>query len=109
MSTFLPLFFHFFATFFKNPSKAATKRYLSRLKYTIIKIISPLKILSPSFKTPTKRSYQKTKSKSNRKSTPIFLEVERKWAKHSDSSKSSYLASLLIVRYLADTLFTVPN
>jgi hypothetical protein len=95
--------------FFKNSSKAATKRYLSRLKYTTIKILSPLKILSSTFKTPTNLSYQKTKSKNNRKSTPIFLEVERKWAKHSDSSKSSDLASLLIVKYLADTLFAAPN
>jgi len=95
--------------FFKNSSKEATKHDLSRLKYTIIKILSPLKILLPLFKTPTKLSFQKTKSKNNRKIPSIFLEVERKWAKHSDSSKSSYLASLLIVRYLADTLFTAPN
>jgi hypothetical protein len=67
--------------FFKNSSKAATKRYLSRLKYTTIKILSPLKILSTPFKTPTKLSFQKTKSKSNRKSPSVFLEVERKWAK----------------------------
>jgi hypothetical protein len=95
--------------FFKNSSKAATKRYLSRLKCTTIKILSPLKILSTPFKTPTKLSYQKTKSKNNRKIPSIFLEVERKWAKNSDSSQSSHLASLLIVRNLADTLFTAPS